>query len=142
MPTVRARVGQAAGKLVGEPVGEASVRDSASGVRPKRDAGHAVRAVKAALVGGWWVLDADRQDCCETLDPGRRLRRRQRRLSERRVLERIRQWLTVGVVEEGGGQATPTGSPQGGVRRSLLAHRYLHGRDRWGEERQAGVGRL
>ncbi len=141
IPTVRDRVVQAACKLVGEPVGEASLRDSSSGFRPKRDAGHAGRAVKAARVGGWWVLDADMQDCVDTIDHGRRLRLVQRRVSDRRVLKRIRQWLTVGVVEDGRWQATPTGTPQGGVISPLLANIYRHVRDSWWEERHAGVGR-
>jgi RNA-directed DNA polymerase len=121
---------------------EASCRDSSYGFRPKRAAGQAVRAVKAGLVGGWWVLDADIQDFFDTLDHGQLLRLVQRRVSDRRVLQRIRQWLTVGVVEDGRWQATPTGPPQGGVISPLLANSYLHVLDSWWEERYAGVGRL
>jgi group II intron reverse transcriptase/maturase len=142
IPTVRDRVVQAACKLVGEPVFEASFRDSSYGFRPKRDAGQAVRAVKAALVGGWWVLEADMQDFFDTIDHGRRLRLVPRRVSDRRVLKRIRQWRTVGVVEDGRWQATPKGTPQGGVISPLLATIYLHVLESWWEERHAGVGRL
>jgi RNA-directed DNA polymerase len=141
MPTGRDRVVQAACQLVVEPVFAASWRDSSAGFRPKRDAGHAVRAVKAALVGGWGVLEADLQDCCATSDHGRRLRLGQRRVSARRVLQRIRQWLTVGGVAEGRWQATPKGPPQGGVRRPRLGTIDLHVRASWWEERHAGVGR-
>jgi RNA-directed DNA polymerase len=79
------------------------------------------------------------------LDPigrGRRLRLVQRRVRERRVLQLIRQGLTVGVVADGRGQATPNGTPQGGGISPLLADSYLHVLDRWGEERHAGGGRL
>jgi group II intron reverse transcriptase/maturase len=139
---VRDRVVQAACKLVGEPVFEASVRDSSYGFGPQRDAGHAVRAVKAALVGGGWVLDADMPDFFDPIDHGRLRRLVQRRVSDRRVVKRIRQWLTVGVVEEGRWQATPNGPPQGGVISPRRANISLHVRDSWWEERQAGVGRL
>jgi len=57
-------------------------------------------------------------------------------------LTRIRQWLTAGVVEDGRWQATPTGTPPGGVLSRLRANIDLHVRDRGWEERQAGVGRL
>jgi RNA-directed DNA polymerase len=87
-------------------------------------------------------LDADIQDFFDTIDHGRLLRLVQRRGSDRRVLKLIRQWLTVGGVEEGRWQATPKGTPQGGVLSPLLANIYLHVLDRWGEERHAGVGRL
>jgi len=84
IPTVRARVVQAACQLGGEPVCAASCRDRSSGFRPKRDAGQAVRAGKAARVGGWGVLEADMQDVFATIDHGRLLRLVQRRGSERR----------------------------------------------------------
>lgn len=142
IPTGRDRVVQAACTLVVDPVCEASVRDRAEGCRPKRAAGPAVRAVKAALVGGWWVLDADLQDFVATIDHGRVRRRVPRRVRERRVLHRSRQWLTVGGVEEGRGQATPQGTPPGGVISPWRATIDLHVLERWWEERQAGGGRL
>jgi RNA-directed DNA polymerase len=98
--------------------------------------------VKAGLVGGWWVLEADIQDVFDTIDHGQLRRLVQRRGSDRRVLQRIRQWLSVGVVEDGRWQATPKGTPQGGVSSPLLATSDLHVLDSWWEERYAGVGRL
>lgn len=74
---------QAACKLVVEPVFEASFRGSSYGFRPKRDAGQAVRAVNGALVGGWWVLDADIQGFFDAIDHGQLLRLVQRRVSDR-----------------------------------------------------------
>jgi RNA-directed DNA polymerase len=49
-----------------------------------------------------------------------------RRISDRRVLKLRRQWLHVGVMEEGRWQATERGGPPGGVRSPLLANSSWH----------------
>ena len=61
IPTVRDRVVQQACKLVIEPIFEANFQDTSYGFRPKRSAHQAVKAVKQALIRGWWGVDADIQ---------------------------------------------------------------------------------
>lgn len=114
IPTVRDRVVQEACKIVIEPVFEANFQDSSYGFRPKRSATQAVRAVKEALVHGWWVVDAGIQGYFDSIDHDLLMSLLRRRISDRRVLKLLRQWLKAGVVEEGRWHPTDAGSPQGG----------------------------
>lgn len=142
IPTVRDRVVQQACKIVIEPIFEANFQDCSYGFRPKRSAEQAVKAVKKALICGWWVVDADIQSYFDTINHDLLESLLQRRISDRRVLKRIRQWLTGGVVEAGRWQPTPMGSPQGGVISPLLANIYLHVLDMYWKERYAALGQL
>lgn len=142
IPTVRDRVVQQACKIVIEPIFEASFVDCSYGYRPKRSAAHAVLDLKSELVRGWWVLDADIEGFFDTVDHEILLSLVRRRISDRRVLKLIRQWLTAGIVEEGQRRSSPRGTPQGGVISPLLANIYLHTLDRYWQTRHSGVGRL
>jgi group II intron reverse transcriptase/maturase len=143
IPTVRDRVVQMAVKLVVEPIFEADFRPCSYGFRPKRSATQALeRLRKLGAKGGNHVLDADIQDFFGSLDHEKLMLLVERRISDRRVLKLLRQWLRAGVMQEGRETPMLSGTPQGGVISPLLSNIYLHVLDKKWEDRHAHLGEL
>jgi group II intron reverse transcriptase/maturase len=143
IPTVRDRVAQMATTIVLEPIFEADFRSSSYGFRPQRSATQALETLRVhGARGGNHVLDADIRDYFGSIDQTKLLKLVALRISDRRVLKLLRQWLAAGVMDEGRWTATMTGTPQGGVISPLLSNIYLHVLDRVWEDRCAPLGTL
>lgn len=132
IPTIRDRVVQMAVLLILEPIFEADFLDSSFGFRPGRSAHDALDAIRDHLnQGKREVYDADLKGYFDTIPHDKLMAALEMRISDRRVLKLIRDWLKSPIEEtdERGRKTTarPTsGTPQGGVISPLLANIYLH----------------
>ena len=127
IPTVRDRVVQTALVHVIEPILDATFHDRSFGFRHGRGCHDALRCVEELLTDGYvYVVDADLKSYFDTIPKDRLLKVVQEKISDRRVLGLIKQFLDQGIVEELRTWTPETGVPQGAVLSPVLSNAYLN----------------
>ncbi len=127
--TLRDRVAQRAVYNAVAPRFESRFLDCSHGFRPGRSTATAVAQVAEARDEGFrWVLDADIQDCFDSIDAERLTRELREWLDDRQLCRTIECWLTA---EARGrdGRRHILSAAQGGVLSPLLCNVYLHSFD-------------
>jgi group II intron reverse transcriptase/maturase len=143
IPTVQDRVVQMAAKLVLEPIFEADFGACSYGFRPRRNAQQALERLRQlGNQGANHVLDADIENYFGSIEHSKLLTLVRQRVSDRRMLKVLRQWLQAGVMEDGVVSHPVAGTPQGGVISPLLSNVYLHVLDRVWAKHGAHLGEL
>ena len=134
IPTVKDRIVQMATKIAIEPVFEADFRDCSYGFRPK-EVCQALEVVRKACNNkGYYVVDADIEKFFDNVNQDKLMKLVEQRISDRRILKLIRQWLVSGVLYGNVLTISELGTSQGSVISPLLANIYLNTLDRLWEK--------
>ena len=134
IPALRDRIVQMAAKLVLEPILETDFCPISYGFRPGRRTQDAIEHVRRFINAPSlyeWVIEGDVEDCFGSIHHGLLMAELRRRVTDKRVLRLVRQFLAAGVMREHGSlAATPSGAPQGAILSPLLANVALSVLDR------------
>ncbi len=123
---IRDRVVQAACLSLLEPVFEPHFSRYSYGFRPGRSAHQAVAIARAMIAGGRkWAVIADIRKCFDNIDHDILLGLLAKRIADEELLDLIRAWLQVDVLEFRDLLPTEVGVPQGESISPLLANVYL-----------------
>jgi len=127
IPTVRDRVVQTALVHVIEPILDATFHQRSFGFRHGRGCHDALRCVETLLDAGYvYVVDADLKGYFDTIPKDRLLEIVKQKISDRRVLGLIKQFLDQGIMEDLRTWTPETGVPQGAVLSPVLSNAYLN----------------
>lgn len=127
IPTIKDRIVQGAIKMVIEPIWEKEFLSMSYGFRPGRGAHEAIKEVTQCIKEGYvHVVDADIRGYFDNIPHERLMKLLNTKIADGQLLHLIKEFLTVGIIEEMKEWVPTRGTPQGGVLSPLLANVYLH----------------
>ena len=137
IPTIKDRIVQEALRMVLEPIWESNFSDHSFGFRPNRRTMDAIETTKSAIatrIEARWVIDADVKGFFDNVDHGTLGKILQDRITDRKMLKLIWDFLKAGIMEDGTYRHSTLGTPQGGIVSPVLANIYLDRLDQWAKK--------
>ena len=125
IPSFADKLLQTVVKLILEAIYEPTFSESSHGFRPNRSCHTALAQVKRMMGVRWWV-EGDIAGFFDNLCHETLLRILSKRITDRRLLHLIKQFLRAGYVENWQYNRTYSGTPQGGNLSPILSNIYLN----------------
>jgi RNA-directed DNA polymerase len=128
IPSLEDKIVQKATGEVLNAIYEQDFFECSYGFRPGRGPHHALDEVGRAICRKptSWILEIDITAYFDTIVRGQLMEMIEKRISDGSVLQLIRKWIQVGVIDEGRLLVSETGTGQGQTISPLLANIYLH----------------
>lgn len=140
IPSFRDKLLQTVIKLVLEAIYEPQFSENSHGFRPERSCHTALQQVKKMQGIRWWV-EGDIKGFFDNLNHETLINILSQRITDRRFLHLIQQFLQAGYIENWKYHQTYSGTPQGGNLSPLLSNIYLNELDNWMENKMADFNR-
>jgi group II intron reverse transcriptase/maturase len=137
IPTIKDRIVQEVLRMVLEPIWESDFSGHSFGFRPNRRTMDAIETTKKAIatrIEARWVIDADVKGFFDNVDHGTLGKILQDRITDRKMLKLIWDFLKAGIMEDGTYRHSTLGTPQGGIVSPVLANIYLDRLDQWAKK--------
>lgn len=130
IPSFEDKLLQTVARFLLEAIYEPTFSDASHGFRPRRSCHTALEQVKRMTGTKWWI-EGDIAGFFDSLDHGILGSILGQRISDRRFLHLIEQFLRAGYVEDWQYHKTHSGTPQGGNLSPILSNVYLNELDQW-----------
>src|SRR2546425_10067600 len=117
-------------KLILEAIYEPTFSENSHGFRPGRSCHTALEAVRREMQGVRWWVEGDIKGYFDNVNHDTLLRILSKRITDKRFLHLIGQFLKAGYVEDWRYHQTYSGVPQGGTLSPILSNIYLDELDR------------